>query len=74
MICALRRGVVFVSSHNAIWEKAAALIEFGINPDKLSHTELAAELTKNLVDGAVLFPGAAGTLPELQQVGFHYAK
>jgi hypothetical protein len=25
------------------------------------------------VDGAVLTPGAAGTLPELQQVGFHYA-
>jgi len=25
------------------------------------------------VDGAVLIPGATGTLPELQQVGFHYA-
>jgi hypothetical protein len=32
------------------------------------------ELTNHLVDGAVLIPGAAGTLPELQQVGFHYAK
>jgi hypothetical protein len=26
-----------------------------------------------LVDGAVLIPGAAGALPELQQAGFHYA-
>jgi hypothetical protein len=25
------------------------------------------------VDGAVLIPGAAGTLPELQRVGFYYA-
>ena len=70
----MRRGVVFLSCHNAIWEQAAALIKVGINPDKLSHAALAAELTNHLVDGVVLIPGAAGTLPELQQVGFHYAK
>jgi hypothetical protein len=70
----MRRGVVFMSCHNAIWEHAAALIKFDINPDGLSHGALAAELTNHLVDGAVLIPGAAGTLPELQQVGFHYAK
>jgi hypothetical protein len=70
----MRRGVVFMSCHNAIWEQAGALIKSDINPDKLSHPALAAELTNHLVDGAVLIPGAAGTLPELQQVGFHYAK
>jgi hypothetical protein len=69
----MRRGVVFMSCHNAIWEQAAALIKLDINPDRLSHVALAAELTNHLVDGAVLIPGAAGTLPELQQVGFHYA-
>jgi hypothetical protein len=69
----MRRGVVFMSCHNAIWEHAAALIKSGINPDGLPHAVLAAELTNHLVDGAVLIPGAAGTLPELQQVGFHYA-
>ena len=69
----MRRGVVFMSCHNAIWEQAAALIKLDINPDKLSHAALAAELTNHLVDGAVLIPGAAGTLPELQQAGFHYA-
>jgi hypothetical protein len=69
----MRRGVVFMSCHNAIWEQAEALIKAGINPDKLSHPALAAELTSHLVDGAVLIPGAAGTLPELQQAGFHYA-
>lgn len=70
----MRRGVVFMSCHNAIWEQAAALIKTGINPDRLSHPALAAELTNHLVDGAVLIPGAAGTLPELQQVDFRYAK
>jgi hypothetical protein len=48
-------------------------LKSGITPDKLSHAQLAAELTSHLVDGAVLIPGATGTLPELQQVGFHYA-
>jgi hypothetical protein len=70
----MRRGVVFMSCHNAVWEQAAALIKAGINPDRLSHAALAAELTNHLVDGAVLIPGATGTLPELQQVGFHYAR
>jgi hypothetical protein len=69
----MRRGVVFMSCHNAIWEHAAALIKFGINPDKLAHAALAAELTNHLLGGAVLIPGAAGTLPELQQAGFYYA-
>jgi hypothetical protein len=69
----MQRGVVFMSCHNGIWEHAAALIKIGINPDKLSHAALAAELTNHLVEGAVLIPGASGTLPELQQVGFHYA-
>jgi intracellular sulfur oxidation DsrE/DsrF family protein len=69
----MRRGVVFMACHNAIWEQAAALIKTGVNPDKLSHGALAAELTNHLVDGAVLIPGAVGTLPELQQAGFHYA-
>jgi hypothetical protein len=70
----MRRGVVFMSCHNAIWEQAAALIKADVNPDKLSHEALAAELTNHLVAGVVLIPGAAATMPELQQVGFHYAK
>jgi intracellular sulfur oxidation DsrE/DsrF family protein len=69
----MRRGVVFMCCHNAIWEHAAALIKADLNPDKLSNAALAAELTNHLVDGVVLIPGAGGTLLELQQVGFHYA-
>ena len=69
----MRRGVVFMCCHNAIWEQAATLIKAGINPDKLDHPVLAAELTNHLVDGVVLIPGAGGTMLELQQVGFHYA-
>jgi hypothetical protein len=69
----MRRGVVFMACHNGIWEQAAALIKADVNPDKLSHAALAAELTNHLVDDVVLTPGATGTLPELQQAGFHYA-
>jgi hypothetical protein len=70
----MRRGVVFTSCHNAIWEQAAVLIKADINPDKLSHEALAAELTNHLLPGVILTPGAVGTLPELQQAGFYYAK
>ena len=70
----MRRGVVFLSCHNAIWEQAGKLIEKGINPDKLSQEALTADLTNHLIEGVVLTPGAVGTIPELQQVGFHYAK
>jgi intracellular sulfur oxidation DsrE/DsrF family protein len=70
----MRRGVVFMSCHNAIWEEAGKLIEKDMNPNKLSHEALAADLTNHLIPGVVLTPGAVGTIPELQQVGFHYIK
>src|SRR3977135_484831 len=69
-----QRGVVFMACHNAIWEHAAKLLEKGINPDRRSHEAIAAELSNHLIDGIVLTPGMAGTIPELQQAGFHYAK
>jgi intracellular sulfur oxidation DsrE/DsrF family protein len=69
-----QRGVVFMACHNAIWEQTARLVEKGINPDKRSHEAIAAELTNHLIEGVVLTPGMAGTIPQLQQAGFHYAK
>jgi len=69
-----QRGVVFMACHNAIWEHTAKLVEQGINRDKQSHEAIAAELTNHLIEGVVLTPGMAGTIPELQQAGFHYAK
>ncbi|WJR76273.1 transcriptional initiation protein Tat [Bradyrhizobium sp. NP1] len=67
------RGVVFMACHNAIWEVTAKLIASGKNPDHGSHEAVAAELTNHLIDGVVLTPGIVATIPELQQVGFHYA-
>jgi hypothetical protein len=67
------RGVVFLACHNAIWEATAKLIASGKNPDHASHEAVAAELTNHLIDGVVLTPGIVATIPELQQVGFHYA-
>ena len=69
-----QRGVVFMACHNAVWEQTAKLLEKGINPDRRSHEEIAAELTNHLIEGVVLTPGIVGTIPELQQAGFHYAK
>jgi intracellular sulfur oxidation DsrE/DsrF family protein len=68
------RGVVFLACHNAIWEMTGKLLASGVNPDRLSHEALAAELTNHLIDGVVLTPGIVATIPELQQNGFHYAK
>ena len=68
------RGAVFMGCHNAIWELTAKLQEKGVNPDRLSHEAMAAELTNHLIDGVVLTPGAVGTIPELQQTGFRYVK
>jgi len=59
---------------NAIWEHTAELLEKRINPHRLSHEAIAAELTNHLIEGVVLTPGMAGTIFELQQAGFHYAK
>jgi intracellular sulfur oxidation DsrE/DsrF family protein len=67
------RGVIFLACHNAIWEVTAKLITSGKNPDHASHEAVAAELTNHLIDGVVLTPGIVATIPELQQVGFHYA-
>jgi hypothetical protein len=68
------RGVVFMACHNAIWEMTGKLLAKGVNPDRLSHEAVAAELTNHLVDGVVLTPGIVATIPELQQAGFHYVK
>ncbi len=68
------RGVVFIACHNGIWELSGALLAKGINPDGLAHEQLAAELTNHLIPDVVLSPGVVGTLPELQQAGFQYAR
>ncbi|WP_259460485.1 hypothetical protein [Paraburkholderia sp. BL23I1N1] len=69
----LKRGVVFLSCHNAIWELAERLLVAGVNPDKLPLDGLAADLTNHVITSAIVTPGAVATLVELQQAGFHYA-
>ena len=68
------RGVVFMACHLALWELSAKLIKEGINPDHLSHEAIVAEMTNHLVPGVVLTPGMVATIPEFQQVGYHYIK
>jgi intracellular sulfur oxidation DsrE/DsrF family protein len=68
------RGVVFMACHNAVWEVTGKLLAKGVNPDRLSHEAVAAELTNHLIDGVVLTPGIVATIAVLQQAGFHYVK
>ncbi|WGS44491.1 transcriptional initiation protein Tat [Burkholderia sp. JSH-S8] len=70
----LQRGVVFLTCHNAIWELAERLAGTNTNPDKLPLDALAADLTNHVIPSAIVTPGAVGTLPELHQAGFSYAK
>lgn len=68
------RGVVFCGCHNAIWELSGSLLKKGINPDKVSQTVLAAELTNHVIPGVIVTPGVVGTIPQLQLADFQYIK
>ncbi|MGC9269923.1 transcriptional initiation protein Tat [Acidiphilium sp.] len=69
-----RRGVVFLGCHNAIWELTRKILKKGVNPDKLSHHQVAAEFTNHLIPGVVLTPGVVATMLYLQRAGYEYAK
>lgn len=69
-----RRGAVFCACHNEVWELTMGVLKKGINPDKLTHPQIAAEFTNHLIPGAVLTPGVVGTIPQFQLAGYHYAK
>jgi hypothetical protein len=68
-----KRGVVFLGCHNAIWELAAALLKDGIDPDRRSHEELAADLTNSLIPGAISTPGNEAMIGKFQESGFVYS-
>jgi len=65
----MKRGVVFMACHNAIWAAAGRVIAGGA---KGAQEEVAADLTNHLLPGVILTPGALATLPLLQGAGFHY--
>jgi hypothetical protein len=65
----MKRSVVFMACHNAIWGAAGRVIAGGA---KGTQEEVAADLTNHLLPGVILTPGALGTLPVLQSAGFHY--
>jgi hypothetical protein len=65
----MKRGVLFMACHNAIWAAAGRAIAAGA---KGPQEEVAADMTNHLLPGVILTPGALATLPLLQQAGFHY--
>lgn len=65
-----RRGAVFVACHDSIHAIARGLQAKAMkDPDVI-----AADLTNNLIPGAVLVPSVVAFLAELQRAGFTYAK
>ena len=65
----MKRGVIFMACHNAIWAAAGRAIAAG---SAGAQEEVAADLTNHLLPGVILTPGALATLPLLQEAGFHY--
>jgi hypothetical protein len=68
-----KRGVVFLGCHNAIWELATALLKAGVNPDRLTHEGLAADLTNSFIPGVVSTPGNEAMIGKFQESGFVYS-
>jgi len=68
----LRRGAVFLMCHHAIWEGAKGLHASGVNPDKLSVEELAADLTNHVLPQAIVVPGLVAAITELETAGYVY--
>lgn len=65
----MKRGVIFMACHNAIWAAAGRAIAGGAAG---SQEDVAADLTNHLLPGVILTPGALATLPLMQEAGFHY--
>jgi intracellular sulfur oxidation DsrE/DsrF family protein len=67
------RGAVFIACHDSIHAIARTLRQRagGSGP---SVDAIAADLTNNIIPGAVLVPSVVAFLVELQRVGFTYAK
>jgi intracellular sulfur oxidation DsrE/DsrF family protein len=65
-----RRGAVFVACHDSIHA-----ISRGLQAKASKNADLiAADLTNNLIPGAVLVPSVVAFLAQLQRAGFTYAK
>jgi intracellular sulfur oxidation DsrE/DsrF family protein len=68
-----RRGVVFIACHDSIHAIARNLHATADFAD-MSPDLIAADLTNNLVPGAVLVPSVVAFIVELQRAGFTYSK
>ena len=66
-----KRGAVFIACHDTIHYFARKLAGMAAFAER-SADEIAADLTNNLVPGAVLVPSVVAYLVELQRSGFTY--
>jgi len=67
-----RRGAVFVACHDSVFAIASKIVSRESSAGSVH--EVAAELTNNLIPGAVLVPSVVAFLVELQKAGFEYVR
>jgi intracellular sulfur oxidation DsrE/DsrF family protein len=66
-----RRGAVFVACHDSIHAISRTLAQSSAS--SRSANDIAADLTNNLIPGAVLVPSVVGFMVDLQKKGFTFA-
>jgi intracellular sulfur oxidation DsrE/DsrF family protein len=65
-----RRGVLFLICHQTIHAHAGQIAASEQNVDQQTAADIAAEIQKHLVPGALLVPSAVGELVRIQDKGF----
>jgi intracellular sulfur oxidation DsrE/DsrF family protein len=68
-----RRGAVFIACHDSI-HAIARMVHDDATFSASPADKIAADLTNNLIPGAVLVPSVVAFLVELQRASFTYAK
>jgi len=61
-----RRGLVVLTCHTAVEEQAAGLAAAGFAPPGMSRAEIAADILRHLIPGAVVVPAMVAAIAVLQ--------
>ncbi|HET9028621.1 MAG TPA: hypothetical protein VFN49_00460 [Candidatus Aquilonibacter sp.] len=67
-----KRGVVFMTCHTAVEEQSRALVKAGNAPSGMTASDVADDILKHLIPGAVVVPSMVATVAVLQHE-YHYS-
>jgi intracellular sulfur oxidation DsrE/DsrF family protein len=66
------RGVMFLTCHTAVEEQARGLVAAGFAPAGMSGSDVAADMLRNLIPGAIVVPSMVAAIAVLQHE-YHYS-